>query len=978
MEPRRWILGFFLVCGRLAAPAATGGNTLRYRVDEESSPDTVIGNLARDLSWTPASGFRMMKRQNASLVRLRENSGELAVAGRLDRERLCRRRLPCLVSFDVLSLSGERFRLVHVEVEVRDVNDNAPRFPRRETAVEVSENAAVGSRVALDAAEDEDVGSNDVQSYQISVNSHFTIDVMTRADGVKYAELVLMRELDRETQAAHVLELVATDGGSPPRSGDTKVVVRVQDFNDNSPVFEQNNFSVDLPEDAPPGYVILDLNAADADEGANGEVVFGFGQQVSAEIRRLFAVDPRSGRLTLESPVDFEDKKTYELDVQATDLGPNPTPSACKIVIHVQDVNDNPPEVTITPMTSTAAGVAYISEAAEPDSFVALISTADRDSGPNGRVQCALYGHAHFALRRAREDSYTLVTTAALDRERTAEYNLTVMAEDLGSPPLRTVSRYTVRLADENDNAPAFATPAHEVCVEENNAPGAYVTTVAATDLDVGRNAKITYRLVDRLVMGSLVSTFVSLDPASGSLYALRSFNYEVMKRLEVGVQASDGGFPQLHGTATVTLKIVDQNDNAPSIVQPVLLNGTAEVPLPRDAPPGYVVTQVRARDADEGRNAELTFNLVDGGDLGFSINRATGQITVGRKLPHDLADAVRVRVAVSDAGQPPLTSTATIRLVPTAAAPAGDNFYAKSEEEAPGQWDESIVIIAVLAGSCTVLLVAIILITTICSRHKRGDRRGGGAPRDKGDVPRLEQGEKGNAMALIADHGGGMFDVRASQAVFVIPAAPTSSEDSSPKDRKDKTCPFKSKGRALDGKMEGYCTLPGYGKETTRPVTIWKGNSMTTISARDPQISGKDSGKGDSDFNDSDSDISDGNKKDCMAVNGLWACTSECKILGHSDRCWSPSAIRPGGNPANRHLSTFAKTATLPRDGHGKGQAAKAVHEKAQHRKFDYILVCPPQPEKIPESEEMSIAAYTPCAKMFPADDDEDSFPKS
>ena len=62
---------------------------------------------------------------------------------------------------------------------------------------------------------------------------------------------------------------------------------------------------------------------------------------------------------------------------------------------------------------------------------------------------------------------------------------------------------------------------------------------------------------------------------------------------------------------------------------------------------------------------------------------------------------------------------------------------------------------------------------------------------------------------------------------------------------------------------------MPGYGKETMRPITIWKGNSMTTISARDPQISGKDSGKGDSDINDSDSDISDGNKKEGQPVNG-------------------------------------------------------------------------------------------------------------
>ncbi|XP_063068927.1 protocadherin-8 [Engraulis encrasicolus] len=1012
---------FFL----FSALSVTEGNTLRYQINEESGAGTVIGNLAWDLSWTPTPGtktnFRMMKQFNASFIRLRESDGELSVGERIDRERICKRNPLCLLTFDVVNFSKERFKLIHVEVEVKDINDNSPHFPHTETTIEISENAAVGSRFPLDAAEDADVGSNYIQSYQISVNSHFTIDAMTRADGVKYAELVLMRELDRETQSSHVLELVATDGGTPSRSGATKVTVKVNDFNDNHPVFDQNNFAVDLPEDAPVGYLILDLNAVDTDEGLNGEVVYAFGKQVSAEIRQLFKVDRKSGRLTLESPVDYEEQKTYELDVQATDLGANPTPSVCKVIIHVKDVNDNAPEITITPMTSTTAGIAYISEAAEPDSFVALISTSDRDSGVNGQVQCTLYGHDHFKLQRAHEDSYTIVTTAALDRERIPEYNLTVVAEDFGSPPLRAISQYTIRLTDENDNAPLFSKPFYEVSIEENNAPGAYIMTVVATDVDLGRNAKITYKLLDSLVMGSLVSTFVSLDPATGSVYALRSFNYEVMKQLDIRIQASDGGWPQLHSTAAISLKIGDQNDNPPSIIHPILNNGTAEILVPRDAPAGYIVTQMKARDADEGKNAELSYKLTTegGGDLGFSINRATGQIYMHRKLTFEVDEVLKVTVSVSDNGQPSLTSMATVHFILTAGAPPTDNLYAKTGEDEPHEWDMSIVIIVVLASSCTVLLLAIILITTICSRHKRekrgagggggrgrGGGGGGGGFRDKENVPRLEKGES-NMVSLISEHPGNMFDAQpfTNTSVFINPtAAPASGNDmcpSSPKTVREKSHAFNPKGKPINCKVEGYSTLPGYGKETIRPITIWKGNSMTTISARDPQISGKDSGKGDSDINDSDSDISDGNKKDCQPVNALWACTSECKILGHSDRCWSPTATRPNGNPSNRHLSTFAKTATLPRDSlqreshhhhhhHHHGNKAQTtpktsspygLHEKVPHRKFEYILVCSSQPEKIPESEEVAIPLYTHSTKTFSTDDDDeddDSFSKS
>ncbi|KAM3862002.1 protocadherin-8 [Diretmus argenteus] len=965
----RWIFMFSFLCVSLAR---SEGNTARYQTNEEDGPGTVIGNLAKDmslsLSHSSKTNFRMMKQFNNSFIRVRESDGELAVGERIDRERLCRHAPHCLITFDVVNFSKDRYKLIHVEVEIKDINDNSPEFPHGESTVEISESAAVGSRVPLDPAADADVGSNYIQSYQISVNSHFSIDVLLRADGVKYAELVLMKELDRETQASYAVELVATDGGDPRRSGSTKITIKVTDFNDNSPVFDQNSFSVSLPEDAVVGTVILDLNAVDADEGLNGDVTYGFGKQVSVETRELFHVNNKSGRLTLRSPVDFEEKKTYELDVQATDLGPNPTPSVCKIIIHVKDVNDNAPEISITPMTSITTGVAYISEAAERDSLVALVSTMDRDSGVNSQVHCTLYGHDHFKLQQAYEDSYMIVTAAALDRERTSEYNLTVMAEDFGSPPLRKITQYTVRLSDENDNAPRFGTSVYEVAVTENNAPGAYITTVEAKDADLGSNGKITYRLVDGVIMGSPVNMFVSLNSVSGTIYALTSFNYEVMKQLEVQVQASDGGSPQLQSSAVVRLKIVDQNDNHPSIIEPVLYKGSAELFLPKDAPAGYVVTQIKATDADEGVNAQLSYKITEGGHLGFSINRATGKVHVSRQLTYDLTDIVKVTISVSDNGSPALTSTAVIHFSFIEGTLPSMPSMAQDDSDELFEWDMSIAIIIVLAGSCSLLLLAIILITTTCSRRKREKREGGYD--EKEDMPNVEKVESGHIDSLITNHKGKVFDVHPFPEKSPF-ASSSNTIEAGCEDGRQTASIFESNSRMVEGKLKGYSTLPGYGKETVRPITIWKGNSFTTISARDPQISGKDSGKGDSDFNDSDSDISgDVHKKDSPPTNSLWACTSECKVLGHSDRCWSPSATRPNTSMAvASHLSTFSKTASLPRDTRRdnyypahipKTNGLQSVYEKVQHQEFDYILVGPPTPARIQEIDEISIPEYS------------------
>ncbi|XP_029314980.1 protocadherin-8 [Cottoperca gobio] len=967
----RWIFIFSIHQFSFASLAQSEGNTIRYQSNEEDAPGTVIGNLAKDmslsLSHSSKTNFRMMKQFNDSFIRVRESDGELTVGERIDRERICRHTPQCLITFDVVNFSKDRYRLIHVEVEIKDMNDNSPEFPNKESILEISENAAVGSRIPLDPAADADVGSYYIQNYQISVNSHFTIDVLMRADGVKYAELVLMKELDRETQSSYTVELVASDGGNPYRSGSTKITIKVTDFNDNSPVFDQNSFSVSLPEDAPVGAVILDLNAVDADEGLNGEVVFGFGKQVSHEIRELFQVDNKSGRLTLRSPVDFEDKSTYELDVQATDLGPNPTSSVCKIIIHVTDVNDNAPEISITPMTSITTGIAYISEAADKDSLVALISTLDRDSGVNSQVHCTLYGHDHFKLRQAYEDSYMIVTAAVLDRERISEYNLTVMAEDFGSPALRKITQYTIRLSDENDNAPHFTKAVYEVSVVENNAPGAYITTVQASDADLGNNGKITYRLVDSVIMGSPVNTFVSLNSVSGSIYALRSFNYEVMKLLDIHIKASDGGSPQLQSTAVIRLKIVDQNDNQPSIIQPALYKGSAEVFLPKDAPAGYVVTQIKATDADEGINAQLSFKITEGGHLGFSINKDTGKVHVSRQLTYDLTDNVKVTVSVSDNGSPALTSTAIIHFSFIEGTVPSMPSLAQNGSEELFEWDMSIAIIIVLAGSCSLLLLAIILITTICSRRKKETREG--EYDDKEDVPNVESVESGHVDSLIANHKGKVFD--AHPFPEKPPLASSNTTETGCEDGRQTAGIFESNSRVMEGKLKGYSTLPGYGKETVRPITIWKGNSFTTISARDPHISGKDSGKGDSDFNDSDSDISgDVHKKESPPTNSLWACTSECKVLGHSDRCWSPSATRPNTSMAcGPHLSTFNKTASLPRNtgrenyypAHiPKTNGLQSVYEKVQHQEFDYILVGPQTPARIQETDEMSIPEYT------------------
>lgn len=717
----------------LLAFCAVGGTTTKYYTYEEDAPGTFIGNLSNDLEIDPAedpnTSFRFMQETNSTLIHMRATDGLLTVGDRIDRESLCQRSLRCLITFDVVVFFKEKFLLIHVEIHVRDINDNSPEFQRNATHLEISENMSEGTRFPLDPAVDLDVGNNYIQTYQLIHNSHFSIEVRHREDGTKFPELILVKALDREVEENYTLKVTATDGGSPPKSGSITVNVKVMDFNDNSPVFEHDTLKVEFPEDAPVGFLLLRVHASDPDQGSNGEVRYDFAEGSPEEVKGKFQIDPISGAVTLKSLVDFESARSYELNIQAYDMGLNSIPSTCKVTIEVVDVNDNAPVINIKPMTSMSDGVAYITEAAAVESFVALISTSDRDSGENGYVRVSLNGHEHFKLQQAYGNSLMVVTTTTLDREKIPEYNLTFEAEDMGSPPFKTLKQYTVRVKDENDNPPTFSKSVYDISVMENKAPGAYISTVVARDPDAGENGKVTYKLIDGVAPGGApLSSFVSVDPLSGSLHTVNPFNYESVKQFDVTIEATDGGNPQMSSTAVVRIKVLDQNDNAPFIIYPVLLNDSADVPIPFNAPVGYLALRVKARDPDEGMNGELTYRLVEDKQQVFSISKLGGELVLKYGLSFALGEVLEVKIAVTDSGRSPLSCIATVRFVVTDMAINEEPIlvllqsHEDADEEEPEAVDASLVIIILLAVGCAVLLVAILAVA-LSRRCNRRDR---------------------------------------------------------------------------------------------------------------------------------------------------------------------------------------------------------------------------------------------------------------
>ncbi|KAM9064767.1 protocadherin gamma-A10 isoform X8 [Sarcophilus harrisii] len=649
--------GRVLLCFLLGILGNTGAAQIRYSVPEEMEKGSFVGDMAKDLglqSWELAErGVRIVSRGKKQHFALNVRTGSLVTADRIDREELCAQSAQCLLNFNVLV--EDKVKLFAVEVRITDINDNVPKFQVEQVEVKITETAAPGMRFPLPEAFDPDVGMNSLQGYELSPKHHFSLLVQNRADGAKYPELVLERALDREEKPVHHLILTAADGGDPAHSGTVQVLVTVLDANDNAPVFTQSVYSVSIPENVPKGTLLLAVNATDPDEGVNGEVTYSFRRQNEKSLQ-IFQVNPKTGEITTAGDLDYEKSNFYEIEIQAEDGGA--FLARAKVLVTVLDLNDNSPEVTITSLFSP------VTENSPTGTVIALLHIHDQDSGENGLVTCSVSENLPFKLEKSIDSYRRLVTNGALDREKVSAYNITITAVDQGTPPLSVDIHIFLQVADTNDNPPIFSQASYSAYVKENNVRGASIYSVIACDLDSEENSHVSYSIEEDIFLGAPLSSYISINSENGILYALHSFDYEHFREMQLQVTARDSGNPPLSNNVSLTLFILDQNDNAPEILYPALpTDGSTGVELaPRSAEPGYLVTKVVAIDRDSGQNAWLSYRLFKVTEPGlFSVGLHTGEIRTARAFTDKDALKQNLVVVVSDKGEPPLSATITV-----------------------------------------------------------------------------------------------------------------------------------------------------------------------------------------------------------------------------------------------------------------------------------------------------------------------------
>ncbi|KAG8133056.1 hypothetical protein E2320_010844, partial [Naja naja] len=630
-----------------------GSGQLHYSVLEESQHGTFVGRIAQDLGLEVSElvprMFQMLSKGEKDYFEVNLQNGILFVNSRIDREELCAKNTDCIVHVEVIVEKPVRF--FHVEVEIKDVNDNAPIFSAREQILSISELITSGTQFLLEGATDADIGSNALLTYKLSTNSHFGLDSGSDEDASKSVVLLLKVPLDREESPVHHLVLTATDGGEPKLTGTVQLVINVLDVNDNPPVFNQSVYRVKLLENTASGSLVITLNATDLDEGINREICYFFHDSVTLHVTKLFIINSDTGEIRVIGKLDYEKSKFYELPIVAEDKGSSPLSMHCKVLIEVLDINDNIPELSVNSLSVP------LPEDSPPGTVVAIIRASDRDSGNNGEINCFLWPiGVPFQLESTFKNYYSLIVGAVLDREQVAEYRMVVTVEDQGVPPLSSSLTLLVPISDINDNVPAFIQPSYTVFVKENNPPGAHIFTVSASDPDIAENALITYWIDENLWP---LSSYISVHSESGKLYALQSLDYEELKLLEFQVRAKDAGMPSLCGNATVQVFVMDENDNAPSVSRSSEENMIlVMVPVM----PGHIVGKIHALDVDSGYNAWLSYELVEESHGPWTVGQYSGEVST--KYPLDESEESKIQsvlVLVKDHGKPQLSATATL-----------------------------------------------------------------------------------------------------------------------------------------------------------------------------------------------------------------------------------------------------------------------------------------------------------------------------
>ena len=534
-----------------------------------------------------------------------------------------------------------------VEVTVNDVQDTPPVFSKVDgysfSILEDSDDrtASTGRRVGVVRARSADISAS--ISYSIVGGDQegvFTVDSTT---GI----VSNVKKIDREQKSFYSLTVIANGGNV---YGETTVNITILDVNDNTPRFPSNTVDAYVVENWPVGHEVVNVAASDPDFGPNSRITY----TLIPDADNTFRVDESTGVIYLNKPVNYGTSKSFSIKVTATDSGTPQKSQTVSVNVIVRDINDH------TPMFKQTSYEVTISESRPVNDRFFSVTAQDSDAGLNGEIIYNITKGNSGSSFGVFPDG-VLYVKKKLDRETRDLYIITIMAKDKGVEPRSSSVNVTIHIQDANDNKPLFRNATYEMFLVENKAANTYIGSVSATDVDVGRNAELTYMI-------QTTQNDFAIHPKTGAIRSLVTFDREQLLKssgqdyLALTIAVMDGGVTRLTDTCTVNIHITDVNDNPPKFSR-----SAYDASLYENAPQKTLVIKVNAVDNDMmGQTITgVTYSILDGNSEGqFAIDAESGQITLVSTLNREIKDNYQLTVMAKDSGVPTLNNTAIVKIL--------------------------------------------------------------------------------------------------------------------------------------------------------------------------------------------------------------------------------------------------------------------------------------------------------------------------
>ena len=547
--------------------------------------------------------------------------------------------------------NSSMFSQVRLEIVVGDANDNKPKFNVTFSTVNVSENLALSSQIAVVQATDMDEGVNSEIAYTITsgnLEAVFDINHLT-------GEVFLIKPLDFEKTTTYLLNITADDRGSPPQSSVSWLTVNVLDENDNAPKFADQPNTIRVLENVTVGSEIGQCSATDEDSGENGHVTFSIDSQTPIE-DIAFEVDPVTCMIKTRRKLDRERTHSYKLVIRAMDnASPEPKrlSSTKEITVVLKDVNDHKPRFVTAPAVAVAGNLAA-------NDLITTVLAKDADTGVNGMVDY-IFKSGDTNFFRLDSNTGQLFAKSQLPGNQLS-FTLTISAKDRGVPSFSTETTLTVFKKGQPNSGPTFSSAIYRDSVDENSGIGTSVTQVQASFIPSLPSARIKYYITSDSSNGSFV-----LNADTGDITTAFELDREILSTslFVLTVYAVDLSGPSARtSSATVEISLLDNNDN-----NPIFLSSVYRSSVKENLPAGASVVTVSAIDKDDGSNAELVYSIVEGNDgNAFQINITTGAITTQTALRYNSPPKYSLNVTATDKGSPALYSSCVVMVTVTAA----------------------------------------------------------------------------------------------------------------------------------------------------------------------------------------------------------------------------------------------------------------------------------------------------------------------